>query len=143
LKRDIVTYLWDNFVQLSKVERIILIGHGPGCQPVMDLIEHRFASARKMVKLVIQIVGTSKIPVAPRYSDNDIRVWYKEHSWVVIPKIHPILGPEIKAKDLRRHGNLVPIDEVQPVRVFLKALPGIQNTVKKHLEKPDDDPLAV
>lgn len=139
LKRDILTYLWDNFIQLSNAERIILIGHGPGCQPIMELVEQRFVSVRKKVKLVVQVVGTSKIPIAPRHNDNEIRVWYKQHSSVVIPHIHPILGPEIKAKDLRRHGQLVPIDEVQPVRVFLKALPGIQNVIKTQLEKPDED----
>ncbi|KAF8630632.1 hypothetical protein AX15_002783 [Amanita polypyramis BW_CC] len=136
IKRDIVTYLWDNFVQLSNAERIILIGHGPGCQPILDLIESRFSSARKLVKMIIQIVGTSKIPITPR-NDDEMRIWYKKHSWVVIPSIHPILGPEIKAKDLRRHGHLVSINEVQPVRVFLKALPGIQNFVRTQLEQPD------
>ncbi|KAF8633266.1 hypothetical protein AX17_004442 [Amanita inopinata Kibby_2008] len=134
LKNDIVTYLWDNFVQLSAVERIVLIGHGPGCQPMMDLIEHRFSSVKNLVKLVIQVIGNSRIPVVPR-NDDEVRPWYTKNSFVVIPSTHPILGPEIKPKDLRRHGHLVPIDEVQSVRVFLKALPGIRQFVKTGLSQ--------
>ncbi|KAF8345892.1 histone deacetylase complex protein [Amanita rubescens] len=147
LKRDIVTYLWDNFVQLSNAERIVLIGHGPGCQPMMELIENRFTSVKTLVKMVIQVVGISKIPSTPR-NDDEMRIWYKNashqyikkgmpHSWVVIPSIHPILGPEIKAKDLRRHGHLVPMNEIQPIRVFLRALGGIQALIKTQLEQPD------
>ncbi|KAK2463227.1 hypothetical protein APHAL10511_004882 [Amanita phalloides] len=136
LKKDIVTYLWDNFVQLSNAQRIILIGHGPGCQPMMDLIEHRSISVKKLVKVVIQIVGTSKFPISPK-NDDETRIWYKNNSCVVIPSIHPILGPQMKAKDLRRHGQLISINEVQPVRVFLKALPVIQNLVRDQLEQPN------
>ncbi|PFH51540.1 hypothetical protein AMATHDRAFT_142294 [Amanita thiersii Skay4041] len=138
LKKDIVTYLWDNFIQLSAAEHIILIGHGPGCQPMMGLLEDRFSSVKRLVRLIIQVVGTSRVPVAPRNEDES-RVWYAKHSFVVIPSIHPILGPEVRPKDLRRHGHLVPVDEVQPVRVFLRALPGIQHFVKNALEKPTEN----
>lgn len=157
VRKDIATYLWDNYVQcvsdvscvsdfdsilhlrLSNATRVILIGHGHGCQPVMHLLETRCKfsvrahhatnclvalSVMKTVKVVIQVTGHSKIPMVPKDAD-DLRVWYRkvlllhvsrgiprltyilrQHSFVVIPSTHPVLGPETKAKDLRRHGTL-------------------------------------
>ncbi|KAL0956532.1 hypothetical protein HGRIS_002673 [Hohenbuehelia grisea] len=75
LGREVITYIWDNFVQLSDAKQVILIGHGPGCQPVMDLIDNRAAQVMKLVKSVVQIVGEYKVPAVPKYSD-DVRAWY-------------------------------------------------------------------
>ncbi|KAF5393270.1 hypothetical protein D9757_000628 [Collybiopsis confluens] len=58
---NLLTYLWDNYMQLSKAQKIIFIGHGPACQPLMDLIDGRFNSIKKSVKGVIQIVGNAKL----------------------------------------------------------------------------------
>jgi histone deacetylase 6 len=113
-----MTYLWDNYIQsvhdiysfvpymtfvarLSSASRIILIGHGPGCQPLMELLDRRSASPPlpvsayrlifsaaahivKYVKVVIQIVGHSKIPLVPKRSE-ELRTWYyKVLIWVTI-----------------------------------------------------------
>ncbi|TFK75379.1 histone deacetylase complex protein [Pluteus cervinus] len=143
LSGDVLTYLWDNYVQLSGAKQIILIGHGSGCQPLMDLMESRTTSVTKSVKGVIQVVGNSKIPVVPK-SPDDLRSWYHGHSFVALPATHPILGPEVKPKDLRRHGHLVPIDEEQPVKVVTKALGAIAQFIKEQVnEYPENNaPLA-
>ncbi|KAF8070511.1 histone deacetylase complex protein [Lyophyllum atratum] len=132
--RDIVTYLWDNYVQLSSARRVIIIGHGPGSRPIMELLERRTASVMKTVRAIIQIVGHSTVPATPKYAD-DVTEWYRKNSFIVIPSTHRILGPEVKPKDLRRHGELVPIDESQPVKLVLRALPGISQFVNQQLGK--------
>ncbi|KAF9462480.1 histone deacetylase clr3 [Collybia nuda] len=131
--KDIVTYLWDNYVQLSSAQRVIIIGHGPGSHFVMDLLERRSISVMKSVKAIVQIVGHPNVPAVPKYSD-DLTEWYRKHSFVVVPSTHRILGPEIKPRDLRRHGELVPIDESQPVKLVLRALPGISQFVTQQLD---------
>ncbi|KAF8664383.1 hypothetical protein AX16_000754 [Volvariella volvacea WC 439] len=131
---DVVTYLWDNYIQLSNAEHVIFIGHGPGCQPLVDLLERRTTSALKKVKAVIQVVGHSKVPAVPKTSD-DLRSWYAKHSFVVLPATHPTLGPDVKPKDLRKHGHLVPIDEAQPVKLVTKALAGIAQYIKEELDR--------
>jgi len=131
---DIVTYLWDNYIQLSDAKRVVLIGHGPGCQPLMHLLEARTTGILKSVKAVVQIVGASKVPTVPTQSDA-LRTWYTKHSFVVFPATHPILGPDVKPKDLRTQGHLVPIDEVQPVKLVTKALAAIADYIKEELER--------
>ncbi|KAG5639404.1 hypothetical protein H0H81_002936 [Sphagnurus paluster] len=100
--RDIVTYLWDNYVQLSNARRVILMGHGPGCRPILELVERR----------------------------------------IILPADHRSLGPHVKPKDLKRHGELVPIDESQPVKLVLRALPAISQFVNQQLGKKAATPSA-
>jgi len=134
IRKLVATYLWDNYVLLSNATSVILIGHGHGCRPVMDLLETRTVGVMRMVKVVIQVTGHSKLPMVPKDAD-DLRVWYRKHSLVIIPSTHRVLGPDTKAKDLRRHGTLSSIDEPQPVRLIMRALPGIKEFVKTELAR--------
>ncbi|KAF9268927.1 histone deacetylase complex protein [Marasmius fiardii PR-910] len=133
--KQVATYIWDNYIQLSSAQRVILIGHGPGGQAIMDLLDNRTMSVMNTVRAVIQVVGHTKVPIVPKYSD-ELRVWYNKHSYVVLPSRHRVLGPETKPKDLKRHGHLCPIDESQPIKMIMRALPGICEYVKTALEKP-------
>ncbi|KAF5372924.1 hypothetical protein D9758_001743 [Tetrapyrgos nigripes] len=149
---DVVVYLWDNYIQLSNAKQVILVGHGQGCQPLVDLLERRFSTATKVVRAVIQVVGLSKVPLVPQ-NPADLRDWYKKRSYVILPADHQILGPEVKPKDLRKHGNITAIrkclaftlhsfipafnipseDETQPIKILMRALPSIQAFVRERL----------
>ena len=80
--------------RLSDARRIILIGHGPGCAPVMSLIQQRgeyplslscicalghissaASSVMKTVCGVVQVVGLHTIPATPR-DMAELRTWY-------------------------------------------------------------------
>ncbi|THV08047.1 histone deacetylase clr3 [Dendrothele bispora CBS 962.96] len=132
---DVVTYLWDNYIQLSNAKRVILIGHGPGCEPIMELIDRRFSSVANLVRAVVQVVGHSKVPAIPKYSE-ELRSWYLKCSYVILPADHRILAPQTKPKDLKRHGNIAAIDdESQPIKIIMRALPSIQAFISSQLDK--------
>ncbi|KAF7361827.1 Histone deacetylase clr3 [Mycena venus] len=131
LRKDIVTYLWDNYVQLCNATTIILIGHGPGCQYLMDLIDMRATSVMKSVKAVVQVVG--HWPIRPPKNALDLREWYRGNSFVALPSNHQLWSPDTRAKDLKKHGNLQRIDEEQSVKLIIKALPAIKVFVKAQL----------
>ncbi|THG99948.1 hypothetical protein EW026_g2521 [Hermanssonia centrifuga] len=38
---DVMIYLWDNYISLTEARQVVLIGHGPGCQNLMDLLNQR------------------------------------------------------------------------------------------------------
>ncbi|KAK7053323.1 Histone deacetylase hda1 [Paramarasmius palmivorus] len=128
------TYLWDNYIQLSNAKHVILIGHGPGCTPIMGLLEKRLSGIQKIVKGVVQVVGHTKVPIIPKYED-ELRQWYTTHSFVALPHNHIVLGPETKPKELRRYGTLCPIDESVPIKLIMRALPGIQEFIKRVLDQ--------
>ncbi|KAF8806401.1 histone deacetylase complex protein [Phlegmacium glaucopus] len=136
--RDMLIYLWDNYVQLSSAQRIILIGHGPGCKPLIDLVNRRVTSVTKSAKAIVQVMGPQKSPSFP--SDiEDARNWYERCSLVVIPSTHPMTGPVMKPKDIRRHGTIISIDAIRQIHVISQGLPGIKQFVK---EKLSTSPLS-
>ncbi|KAF8210352.1 hypothetical protein K438DRAFT_1959631 [Mycena galopus ATCC 62051] len=131
LRKDLVSYLWDNYVQLCNATNIILVGHGPGCQYLMDLIDMRATSVMKSVKAVVQVVGHS--PIRPPKNALDLREWYRNKSFVALPVNHSLWSPDTRAKDIKKHGNLQKIDEEQSVKLIIKALPAIKAFVKSQL----------
>jgi len=135
--RDLVIYLWDNYIQLSNAEKIILIGHGPGCRPLVELVNRRAGSVTRSVKAFIQVLGLQRMPTFP--SGDDARPWYQKCSLVIVPSTHPLLGPIVKPRDLRRHGIIVPIDESRQIRLISRALPAIKEFVDEALSA---SPLA-
>ncbi|KAJ7901911.1 histone deacetylase complex protein [Mycena olivaceomarginata] len=131
LRKDLVTYLWDNYVQLCNATNIILVGHGPGCQYLVDLIDQRATSVMKSVRAVVQVVGHWQI--RPPKNAFDLREWYRNNSFVALPSDHQFWSPDTRAKDIKKHGSLVKIDEEQSVKLIIKALPTIKGFVKSQL----------
>ncbi|KAJ3559715.1 hypothetical protein NM688_g166 [Phlebia brevispora] len=130
---DVMVYLWDNYVSLTEARRVILIGHGPGCHSMLYLLENRTTSVMKLVKGIVQVVGTYNLPSTPR-DQHEMRQWYLEHSFVVVPKTHRfLLGG---GKFLKRHGKVVVIDEPKPIKLVIRAFPGICTFVSSVLGDP-------
>ncbi|EGO01316.1 hypothetical protein SERLA73DRAFT_72261 [Serpula lacrymans var. lacrymans S7.3] len=134
LGRNILVYLWDNYIQLSDAQNVIVIGHGPGCQPLIALLSERFAGVKKSVKAVVQVVSNDYHAAVPK--DLDIRKWYQQHSQVVVPSNHRILTPEMSKKNHRWHGVVSTIDEPSSSKLMIQAFPKIQNFVEEKLEHP-------
>ncbi|KAF8161152.1 histone deacetylase complex protein [Crassisporium funariophilum] len=130
--RDVLTYLWDNYVQLSGAHRVVLIGHGPGCKPLVDLVNRRATTVTKIVKAFIQVVGLPRAPTFPN-DIEDARSWYERYSLVIVPSTHPITGPIMKPKDLRRHGTIITIQETRQIRLMIKGLSPIKDFVNEKL----------
>ncbi|TFY78088.1 hypothetical protein EWM64_g5926 [Hericium alpestre] len=132
--KEIMTYLWDNYILLSKAKRIILAGHGPGVVALTELLGSRPAGVMRHVKLVVQVVGYGKVPVVPAKvtAATDLVTWYRQHSLVVVPRDHAIMRD---GRTLKRHGNVMPLDETKPIKLMMRALPFIQSYVKKTLEE--------
>ncbi|KDQ57529.1 hypothetical protein JAAARDRAFT_686851 [Jaapia argillacea MUCL 33604] len=131
LGRDLMTYLWDNYISLSNAKRVVLIGQGPGCSAMMELMQQRSTRIMKVVPLVVQVVGHGKIPATLR-EPEDLRKWYYKHSLVFIPKTHPMLA-EGKTL-LKRHGAIHTLTETKSVKLMMEAVPVIQSVVKQRLD---------
>ncbi|KAF7782606.1 hypothetical protein Agabi119p4_1982 [Agaricus bisporus var. burnettii] len=130
--RDTLIYIWDNYIQLSGANKVIFIGHGPGCQSLVSLMDRRSAGIMKLVKAVIQVLGPQKMPTVPG-ANEDIRSWYRKRSFVIVPTTHPFLSPHMRAKDLRRHGTIIPIDERRQIKLISTGLPAIQEIVAQSI----------
>ncbi|KAI0769366.1 histone deacetylase complex protein [Trametes elegans] len=123
----VLVYLWDNYVQLTAARRVVLVGHGPGCAAVMSLMQQRAESVLKSVLGVVQVVGLHNIPATPKDTPA-LRQWYYENSIVIVPLNHPIFHD---SKTLKKHGSIFRIDEAKPIKLIIKAMPGIQSFIKE------------
>ncbi|CAK5281569.1 unnamed protein product, partial [Mycena citricolor] len=127
-RRDLATYLWDNYVQLCNAQTIILIGHGHGCRYLMDLIDSRASTVMKTVKAVVQVMGYGSL--RPPKNTPELRQWYRENCLIALPSNHEIYDPVVKDKEKRKHGTLLPVDEVRTVKLIIKAFPAIKAFIK-------------
>ncbi|KAK6360769.1 Histone deacetylase hda1 [Orbilia blumenaviensis] len=78
--------LWDNYIDLSDADKIVLIGIGEGCRNLLNLI-----SLRDCVNRVVACVSfISRMPLCAVNAtrDENIGYWYHKHSRVYAPATH-------------------------------------------------------
>ncbi|EJD05919.1 histone deacetylase clr3 [Fomitiporia mediterranea MF3/22] len=129
LAREVVSYLWDNYILLSQAKKIVLIGHGPECQAVMDLLSTRVQTVMDTVQAVVLIVGREDIPSIPRHED-ELRDWYTKSSFVAAPLDHEL---NIEGKIRKKHGKVKFYNEKKRVKILSHALPDITSFIESKL----------
>ncbi|KAB5590041.1 Histone deacetylase 6/10 [Ceratobasidium theobromae] len=129
--KEAVIAAWDNLVELSDAEEVIIVAHGTAGLSVMGLIEERFQDVRAKVKGVVQVCGTHTIPVVPKYED-ELRKWYHKRSMVILPRDHPIYSSDTQIT--RRHGRVQQSSEERVTKVMRTSLPIIQEFVAERVK---------
>ncbi|KAF8909826.1 histone deacetylase clr3 [Mucidula mucida] len=120
---------------LSEARRIVFIGHGLGCAPMINFLDKRWAATEKKVKSIVQLVGIGDLPSTP-YISAEFRAWYSEYSLLIVPSEHYVCEPDIDNEHVRQPGTIMTIDgEMQAVELLLKAQPGIQEWVQTDLRR--------
>ncbi|KAF6761227.1 histone deacetylase clr3 [Ephemerocybe angulata] len=130
--KDVLTYIWDNLIQLSDASRVIVLGHGPGCRAVTELLTRRAVGMMKKVKVFIQVVGLQDSPHTPGNSE-DLRTWCKQNSVIMSPATHPMHLGKDKPGVLKKHSRVFPIDEPHSVQLIQRAMPVIRDYIKDKL----------
>ncbi|PCH43673.1 histone deacetylase clr3 [Wolfiporia cocos MD-104 SS10] len=120
---SIMTYLWDNYIQLTDARRVVLIGHGPGCEAIMQLLIKRSASVMRTVKAVIQVVGNHDVPWTPA-DQSALRQWYMKSSLVIVPENHPVFRDQKKVT--RKHGKIFASAEPKAIKLIIRSMPLIR-----------------
>ncbi|TDL21881.1 histone deacetylase complex protein [Rickenella mellea] len=132
LTLELMTYVWDNYIQISGAKHVLLVGHGRGCEAMVELIDKRQRNIMKKVRAVVQVVGNTNIPHLPRGLDETFIHWYKENSFVAAPQQHRIFTDANKV--VKRLGHVERFDEENPSKLLSIALPHIQEFVNTRLE---------
>lgn len=77
MESKLMKYIWDNYIELSECENVVFIGHGTGCQAIMDLVNARDVEFK--VKAVVQVAGLHSL-VRPNPSNKEKLSWFKQVS---------------------------------------------------------------
>ncbi|WVR03811.1 hypothetical protein IAU60_000807 [Kwoniella sp. DSM 27419] len=125
----LIKYIWDNYVELSEAENVVLIGHGTGCHTVMELVNHR--EVERKVKAVIQVAGLhSLVRVDPQYEAR--RAWFRKSNQIYVPNDHPVLQEDRIQK--RLGGQIFTAENARVVDVLNEVLPRIKEFVASKVE---------
>ncbi|KAF9033243.1 histone deacetylase complex protein [Hymenopellis radicata] len=133
--RETMVYVWDNYISISEARRIVFIGHGLGCAPMINFLDldERWATTEKRVKSIVQVVGIGDLPSTPRIS-AEFRAWYSENSLLIVPSDHYVCEPD--DEHVRKPGTIMTIDgDMQAVELLIKAHLGIQEWVHTDLRR--------
>ncbi|KAK6907347.1 hypothetical protein I203_101340 [Kwoniella mangroviensis CBS 8507] len=129
LEAQLIRYIWDNYIELSEAENIVLIGHGTGCKTIMDLVNQR--EVEQKVKAVIQVAGLHSL-VRPDPNDEVKRSWFRKSNRIYVPAEHPVLEDERIQK--RLGGQVHKSDKAtKVVDVLVEVLPNIKEFVSSKL----------
>jgi len=131
LSKEVMVYLWDNYISLSDAHRVILIGHEGGTAAIAHLCEQRANVLMKIVKGVIQVIGHARNPYIPKVTGETLRQWYYKHSLVILPSQHRLFLDYVKIT--KGHGKIVKFDETKPLKLLILALPVMQKYIKEEL----------
>ncbi|KIY71127.1 histone deacetylase clr3 [Cylindrobasidium torrendii FP15055 ss-10] len=135
LTKDILVYLYDNYIQLSDVENLILIGHGGACQAILGLILERWPVMEGTLRGVVNVSWLNIPTMSADASDEQLK-WYKQHSLVAVPSSHPLVlsGKALKKK---KFGKILPVDhtESRSAKLMETAMPNIKDFIADMLDK--------
>jgi len=127
LTKSALTYLWDNYIEISNAKDVVLIAFGAACQAMMGLMQAR--SVQRLVRAVVQVAG--HYTNIPKASGETMRNWYPKVSLVVIPQIHPLLdGGEVS----KRYGNIEVSREISAIRTMISSFSKVQTFVQDKVE---------
>ncbi|KIR82282.1 histone deacetylase 6/10 [Cryptococcus gattii EJB2] len=129
MESKLMKYIWDNYIELSECEKVVFIGHGTGCQAIMDLVNARDVEFK--VKAVVQVAGLHSL-VRPNPSNKEKLSWFKQCNQIYVPAEHVVLGDE---KVKRRLGDAVfTSQKAKVVDVLNDVLPRIKAFVESKVE---------
>ncbi|KAL7419556.1 Histone deacetylase hda1 [Cryptotrichosporon argae] len=128
---QLIRYLWDNYIELSEAENVVLIGHGTACNVVMDLVNNR--EVERKVKAVVQVAGLhSIVRISP--TNDSRRAWFRQNNQIYVPQEHILLDDETVKR--RLGGHVMTSDKSRVVDVLQDVLPQIKEFVASRVPAP-------
>jgi len=125
ITKQALTYIWDNYIEISKAHNVVLIGYGSACEPLLSFMGTR--SVQRLVRAVVQVIGHHPIPQA---RGDKMKLWYPTVSFVVLPRNHTIFN----ANDTMRYRNVKISSETSSIRTLVSSSDEIQRFVQTKLD---------
>lgn len=108
---ELVTFLWDNYLALllddqqAEPVRLVLIGHGAGCDALMTLITTQdLRDVTNNIRAVVMVPSHNSIPWTPK-NRKELRDWYYNNSKVILPQDHTLFPTMDQQRLGRRLGK--------------------------------------
>ncbi|KAB8292243.1 hypothetical protein EYC80_007985 [Monilinia laxa] len=137
--KDLVCYIWDNFIDLYASDNILLMGAGDAYLAVKQLLTSR--DCRHRIAGVLAFITGSLRPVKSE-TDSGLSSWYKSNSEIYVAGNHACWTDEenIRKVKKQRFGNVVQSEEKSLVRMLRRhELRAKEWMLEKFEEKTRED----
>ncbi|GAA5999704.1 uncharacterized protein JCM10292_003708 [Rhodotorula paludigena] len=130
-EKELALYIWDNIVELSNAQHVILLGSGAGCHALMEIVRNRNHQLKKRVRACISVLGHEPPPELD--ASSGVRPWYKTNSLILLPSTHPLHEDARRAgKHQKKFGNVYRAtaeDESRPTHLLRASMPKIKEFI--------------
>ncbi|KAI9807599.1 MAG: hypothetical protein M1825_005539 [Sarcosagium campestre] len=102
--KELVLYLWDNYIELNEASNVFILGVGEACAGVMHLLNHRDCS--RVLRGVVSFIGEEPLRSVKRDADPFFPDWYYKNSLVFVSASHTVWEPD-RRRPKRKFGRIV------------------------------------
>ncbi|GAA6010687.1 hypothetical protein JCM10207_005798 [Rhodosporidiobolus poonsookiae] len=135
LEKELALYIWDNIVNLSSAQHVILLGSGAGYSALLQIVRNRGGAVQQRVRACIGVLGHESPPELDAASG--VRPWYKNNSLVLLPSTHPLHEDARRAgKHQKKYGNIARMtaeDESRPTHLLSASMPQIKDFIAQRV----------
>jgi histone deacetylase 6 len=119
--KDIMCYLWDNYLENYDTQEITLMGVGESYQGVKQLLTNR--DCKDKITSVLNFVTGSLRPVRSE-TDSELSSWYRTHSRVYVSSDHACWNDPDSQRKIKknRFGKLFCSDQIGLNRMMARHM---------------------
>jgi histone deacetylase 6 len=105
---DLLTYLWDNYIELNDPARIYLLGTNIGHWAITNWLKKHPAVAMDMVDKTFHFITDVSLQAVrdPAANDNKLSQWYAHNSLVFIAEQHAYWTSDFAQRPKKKFGGL-------------------------------------
>lgn len=118
---ELLTYLWDNYIELSDSTHIFLLGTNIGHGAITNFIKANEDRAQRMITKAISFVEDVPLLSCKSQTNDYLPTWYYSSSMVFIAQDHAYFSNEIAKKPKKRFGAITRSDAGSISDMLLEA----------------------
>ncbi|QSZ32676.1 hypothetical protein DSL72_002255 [Monilinia vaccinii-corymbosi] len=132
--KDLVCYIWENFIDLYESENIMLMGVGDAYLAVKQLLTSR--DCRPRIAGVIAFITGSLRPIKSE-TDSSLSSWYKSNSEIYVAGNHACWSDEENIRRIRkqRFGKVERSEETTLVKMLCRHAPSAKQWMQEKFEE--------
>lgn len=141
---ELLTYLWDNYIELSDSTHIFLVGTNIGHGAITNFIKANEERAQRMISKAISFVEDVPLLSCKSQTNDYLPNWYYSTSMVFIAQEHAYFSSEIAKKPKKRFGAITRTDAGTISDMLLEAKGNVFECLLEETEEwreraPSDD----
>lgn len=145
---ELLTYLWDNYVELADSTHIFLMGTNVGHGAIINFMKAHEDRAQRMITKAISLVEDVALLSCKSQTNDSFQFWYFASSMVFISQDHAYFSSDTAKKPKKRFGAITRTDASCISDMLLEAKKMVFECLQEETEEwrakaPNDNGLDV